>query len=291
MRNEPNLDRILAAALDSCRTDSARAQIEEIRHACDYGEPGYSLDDENRSIVLGNWNAVTAWQDGKSQTIDNTPERLGRILEELGYSVEWSDEWVEEHTTRDGKPICLAFRCSGDCYGWQPSYLLIDGVIYGSDTIHEHPEIELELCRGDSRHCVQVLDMGSNHEEWGFVRFPKKFASGLYGDQNSDPAKIAASLEKLGLERWVFTMDSVGQFDCHFSLWLDVEELGDIEPGALEIDSEGSDPASDLKRALASLPAIGTQGENRPSVTVSEIGEGGTVTTKHLTPRQFVEGC
>lgn len=71
----------------------------------DYAEPGYSLEGK-LGIFAENWNPPRM-------------ERIGNILEKLGYALEWSDEW-----TGCGE-CCKAVRIVEDSYSWKPYYKII----------------------------------------------------------------------------------------------------------------------------------------------------------------------
>jgi len=78
-------------------------------------EPGY----DDKPVVLGNWNSETRWDGEKRITVNNVMPRIAKLLEKLGYEVEWEDEWT---TCEDcGK----ATRSQPDSYSWQPSYAII----------------------------------------------------------------------------------------------------------------------------------------------------------------------
>lgn len=71
--------------------------------ADEYGEPGYTSD---KPILFANWNR---WK-------NNLPKRM----EDAGYELEWSDEWITTYHHGTSK----AYRTSPDCYHWQPSVQL-----------------------------------------------------------------------------------------------------------------------------------------------------------------------
>ena len=84
----------------------------------EYAEPGY---DDGSLITTGNWNKITKYENGENKTLDDTPELLGNLLEQLGFSLEWSDEWT---TCSD----CGALvRTEPDSYSWRPSYVMGEG--------------------------------------------------------------------------------------------------------------------------------------------------------------------
>lgn len=102
--------------LDACMQGAraSKSQIEAVEYHHAYAEPGYT-DPECGIIATGNWNSVDE---------DDMPERLSELLERLGVSCEWSDEWSS--CGGCGKLV----RTEPDCYDWEPSYHISDSDIY-----------------------------------------------------------------------------------------------------------------------------------------------------------------
>lgn len=111
----PKKDTLIAACKEIA-TREGRSRIDDVQFHSEYAEPGYS--DNANGIAVGNWNEVSRWdlKEKKSVVIDTTPELFSELLEKLGVSLEWSDEW----TTCDscGKLI----RTSPNSYDWTPFY-------------------------------------------------------------------------------------------------------------------------------------------------------------------------
>lgn len=112
-------------AWDACQflacTRQGRSAVEEVDFADHYAEPGYT----DGMIAIGNWDGVSQY-DGKIRChfeLDDAPELLGKMLEALGFELEWSDEWMR------------CDECSGllrhqpDSYHWRPAYHEVDGSI------------------------------------------------------------------------------------------------------------------------------------------------------------------
>lgn len=110
-------------AWDACQflacTFQGRDAIEAVDFADHYAEPGYT----DGMIALANWNVVSHY-DGKLQChfkLDDAPELLGKMLEALDFSLEWSDEW----TRCDGCGGLL--RSQPDSFHWRPAFQEVDG--------------------------------------------------------------------------------------------------------------------------------------------------------------------
>lgn len=237
-------------------------------------EPGY---DPNIG-VFANWNKYPKWL----KAIENL-ERLGCPI-----SAEWSDEWVDCHEC--GK----AYRSQPDSYGWTKSWWLgpYDCEIICADCTKEHGmEDYLEYLSEHHDHADTFLDDG-DLEDAGWKQLDYTFENGLYGGQSASPAKIAAWLRKQGVEKFLFKIDTVGQFDMDFTVWVSDEE--DIDEHYFKTDADwgrmnGPDPAEMAKKALKSVPPM----------PVSEVGKvqyvkvntrDGTADVRYLTQEEFIKG-
>lgn len=172
---------------------------QEVDWCSSYGEPGYS--DPERGIIFADWNHVS------SVVYD--------WLEHHGYALEWSDEWIISHEV--GK----AYRTSPDCYSWRPSYVITEDCdIIGRDEIESGDQIDsyIELLLDSDRHADNFDIDWTKH---GFRKLnADAYESGFHPGQTDDPRKILkAAQEALPGHEFLFSIDSVGQFDARFSLW------------------------------------------------------------------------
>lgn len=273
------VNRILQAGQNAAKTPYGASQIGCFTVHCDdenaYAEPGY----EGKLVVCGNYNAVSKWSpdDQKSTVVDDTPNRVAKMLEKAGAELEWSDEWTS--CTDCGKLV----RTSADSYGWSQYYHHFEDTssIVCGDCLKEDPTEYLEALEGSHRKCVTFdLDL----EEHGYRKLDGEYQNGLYGGQTDDPEIIAKALKAKGVERFIFDLDSVGQFDLHFSVWVHEDE--DISEDALDSEvTGGSDPAQDLQKALASVD-LSRKGTGIQVTTI----KGDKAEVREITPREFVEG-
>lgn len=226
----------------------ARSRLDEITFAPHYSERGYSTD-KPAGILFGNWNATKPYQGATKQQENESAYFLAvcKRLEKLA-ELEWSDEWTT--CSECGGAV----RTSGDCYGWQRAYVELDGEIICRDCAPKHAEEILTHFENESGKCL-TADLGIKPGEHGYVKLPQEFENGLYGGQDADPGKIAEALRSRGVSRFLFTLDSVGQFDARFSVWIHSDE-SDLMPEELSHDESACalDPAEGLKRALQSIP-------------------------------------
>ncbi|MCK9571432.1 hypothetical protein M0R72_20960 [Candidatus Pacearchaeota archaeon] len=171
-------------------------------------EPGY----DDKPVVLGNWNSETRWDGEKHITVNNIMPRIAKLLEKLGYEIEWEDEWS----------VCedcgKAIRAEPDSYSWQPSYATIgDCIIICHDCIKSNPVDYLEELSGNPEKCL-TFDIPL--DEYGYVMYDCGYEVGWYQGQNANPKKIVKELRAKGITDFIFVMDDVNQFDCEFSVWV-----------------------------------------------------------------------
>lgn len=202
-----------------------------------YVEPGYN-DPESGLIATGDWNP-RSW-DRPIPKEDLLMPRIGAILEKLKVELQWEDEWCT--CGECGKLV----RTQPDSYSWTRSYWYNEGIgLYCEDCILEDPEDYLEYLEGnpDTANTLN-LDL----EDQGYRRVDEDFENGLSGGQCDDPHKIAESLRELGIERFIFEIDSTEQFGLAFSVWVHKSEYDKLDLG--KIESKGPDPALAAQSAL-----------------------------------------
>lgn len=265
-----------------------RCRLEEIRLVDGYAEPGYGSLEGDDLIAFGNWNTFTRWDDEtrESITLDDTPERVGNLLEKLGVELEWCDEWY----TCD--QCNKAVRTSPDSYSWKRSYFESDGEITCEACTLEDPEAYLESLEGESNRAI-TLDVDPTKHE--YVLAGDRFENGFHEGQAADPGKIAELLEKMDITRYVFRIDTVGQFDVEFSVYVHEDDI-EGDPATLRKAVEEGDtdqypsPATAMKAALqdASAKMSGLEGEGiRYAKCDSSTG---TADVRLVSPQEFIEG-
>ena len=271
----------IEAATDDEKRDILRAIASECekatRCADKYSEPGYA-DPEFSYVFLGSW-----WHrpDG-----DLRESKLVSIIESCGGAVEWDDEWA----VCSGDDCFGAVRTSPDSYHWTKSYVEWDCEVVccecmeDEDNRRDFAESELE----GSPHMADTLDW--DLDALGYVRLDEDFQRGLYGGQSADPNKIAEALEGREITRFVFQIDSVGQFDARFSCWVHEDEMPEGGLDLAHSEANGSDPVvamkqamNDADRQMASLP-------DGPGVKVAKCNPDGTATVRVVSPEDFIAG-
>jgi hypothetical protein len=248
-----------------------RSHIEEIcLHYEGYAEPGYSS--ETGLVATGNWNSVDKWntKTNSRQIISNLPERIGNLFEKMGIECEWSDEWTSCHQC--GKLV----RTQADSYSWTPSYQLGDGELTCIECLEEDPEGYLQSLEDNPDTCNTMTSI--KPEKHGYILIDDNKETGWHPGQNDDPHKIAKELRDKGISRFIFNMDSVGQFDCRWSVYVHEDEKDLVDPcdncsssgcGGCEHDQEDPDEeAEHVSPYLTQSPTFNNNnvGNLQPSV-------------------------
>lgn len=204
-----------------------------------YAEPGYGRSDD-AIVVFGNWNdkrPAYGWnvknQAGDRYTsapnitkADTLPSRLARVLEAAGAEIEWLDEWSQcSHCYR-------AVRTEPDSYSWTPYFAWVgECEIVCADCLRANPDWIIDEYINNPEKALTVLGV-DELTTLGFVQHDARYESGWYGREDN-PTEILKGILKFAPEgtEVVFTIDSVGQFDAHFSAWLRTPETDeDDEP-------------------------------------------------------------
>lgn len=93
-------------------------------------------------------------------------------------------------------------------------------------------------------------------ETAGYKLLADDFENGLCGGQADRPELIADALHGQGVERFIFHLDSTGQFDLSFSVWVHESEFDLIDREEFESTPvSGVDPAVQMQKALADASA------------------------------------
>jgi uncharacterized protein YneR len=179
----------------------------DIQFSNGYSEPGYA----GEKIALANWNE----RDG-----DKTMPRIEKILEKMGYEIEWGDEWT--FCEDCGKII----RISGDSYEWKPYYWVGDGFILCGDCVKENPDEYIEYLDNNEKSCMTFnIDL----TQFGYAKYGESYENGFHPGQNDNPKEIAKKLREEGIKHFIFVQDEASQFYIRSSVWVKREDEGEEE--------------------------------------------------------------
>jgi hypothetical protein len=204
-------------------------RIDEIQlHYDGYAEPGY-YEPTSGIIATGNWNKISSYNSTNKivEHISNLPCRISSLFEKMGIEIEWSSEW--EACCDCGKLV----RTQPDSYSWTKSYQFLDGEgVRCIECLEEDPEAYLETLEGISNQANTMHSIDPCKH--GYVKVNEDtYESGWHPGQHDDPVKVAKELRNRGIDRFLFGIDSVGQFDSKWSVYVHQDEadlLNDICP-------------------------------------------------------------
>lgn len=252
-----------------------------------YAEPGYS-DPESGWIAVANWNAKTRYNEAtrEFEIIDNTMPRIAKLLEKLGVSLEWCDEWYS---------CCECtklVRSSADSYGWQPSYSMGEGEVTCMECVD--PKKHLERCVENGKG-NEISDI--KPEDHGYVLVSGELENGWYGGQKASPERILKSMDEAGVKGVLLNLDDVGQFDMTFSVYIrkkfgkkNIAKAKEVMGMSSKVNAK-EDPADVLKRGLQAAAEASAKLPNGPGVKYTKINTAdGTVESRLIPPEEFVKG-
>lgn len=204
---------------------------ERIGHiATEYGEPGYSIYENDPLIITANWNPPRWPREGDEPL--TFQEQLMPNLEEtcraLTIEIEWSDEW----------DVCFEcgklYRTEPDSYSWQPSMVFVECDWVCNECIRNNHEFFSFVIGGainNPNFAFTYLD-ATDMVNAGFTQWEpdneQTYYSGWFEHMTDDPKKILNFiLEALPEAEVVFLLDEASQFYSKFSAWFRNPESDD----------------------------------------------------------------
>jgi hypothetical protein len=259
---------LLLRAISESDPGHVRGEFEIYGVYCGYAEPGYTEPDLPY-VFLGNWNRQVS---NRNHIVD--------LIEAAGGETEWSDEWA------DCAECNHLVRTSPDSYSWKRSYwqdLRSGECVCERCTVKYRMDDYIAYLDGD--HTVaDTFDV--DFDEHGYTRLDVDFERGLHPGQADNPSKIAKLLEAAGVTSYLFSIDSVGQFDTRFSVWVHKDQW---VPDLLSDPSECRDeisPAQHAEAALRNIPAPTGAGVHLTTIDTST----GAASTRMVSPEEFIAG-
>jgi len=248
-----------------------------------YAEPGYT-DPESGIIATGDWNPDD-WNAPREERELQTMPRLAEALGKLGVELEWEKEWAVCST-------CAGLvRISANSHVWKQNYYASDDGIGCADCVRNDPADYLAHLEGNHDDAC-TLDL--NLAGLGYRRVEGEFQHGLYGRQDADPGAISTALEGIGIYRYLFSVDRVGQYDMSFSLWIHRPEWRKFRRGTRQWEAANKrcalDPAEAFQRALVDAHSKMGQLPEGPGVRVARCRADGTATVRLVSPEDFLAG-
>lgn len=280
-----NLHNIIEYCLRAAAKRSFRrilGRLEEMSYADKYVERGYSLGENSQGILFGNWNHWGKYEGGQWVLGEESKmfKRIGSILEKVA-DLDWHDEW----TTCDD--CGGAVRTNGNCWQWQPCYVVLDCEIICRECVGKHAEDVLLMYEGAENKALSA-DLGLDPAEHGYKLAQADFENGWHGGQDADPKVIAKTLSEKDVNRFLFMITDVGQFDLKFALYIHEEDYPKFKKLTPK-EHDGPDRKAMLKEGLkAASVAIAYVPPGEGPVVVKV--EGGQATAKRVSKEDFVNG-
>lgn len=270
------------------------SRLEECTFLPFYSEPGYQ--NPKTGIVLGNANLTLPWkqqetpEDEKIRKEARTKSMIARVLaalDRLGYEFEWSDEWRECASCHG------AVRCNADSWGWRRYYYEDEAhgdVICGDcvcGNVERQREAYLEWIEGNHR---RALTFDLDLSKLGYLHLNDRFEHGFHPGQDADPEKVAKEIERCGGKRFIFEMDSAGQFDVTFSVWLHKDEAHLIDQFNFKDEVvNGPSVSQAMQRGLMQASALTAKLPDNQGVKYALIHGDGTASATVIPEEEFVE--
>jgi hypothetical protein len=163
--------------------------------------------DDKTILITANWN--------------NIPDKLHDFIDNV-----FKTHWIDEYASCE---VCnKAIKTSPNCYGWEPGFIVTEYGLICQNCIKDDEGIQEEIIEyyiNETNKAVPswFCPLLKNH---GFICYSiddycEKFESGFHPGQTDDPVKIAKDIQKtLPDYDFIFKIDSIGQFDVHFSVFL-----------------------------------------------------------------------
>ena len=197
--------KVLSRLIEHC--DNTGKHI-DVYNGC--SESGY----DDKVVIAANWNPKDM-------------KKIGDFIESYfdnKIETEWSDEWT-------GCSDCYkAVRTSPTGYGWEKSWLWVSECeIVCQECYEDSVDDIIEQYKNDTNKAV-TSDFYKYLEQEGFIcyspdEYCQRFETGWHVDQNDMPQDVARDIEtNLPGYDYIFKIDSVGQFDIHWSVFLRKQE-------------------------------------------------------------------
>jgi hypothetical protein len=272
-------DQQLCISLMQKAEETAGAYIIQSPH---YSEPGYEAES---TILFANWNSEGKWnqETREYEKISNLMPLLCELAEKVGFAIEWSDEWAMCDDCQG------AFRISGDSYSWTMyGYVSDGGDVTCGTCVTEDPTDYFAAIAGDHRKAITIH--GVDPMQHGYARIADTdglaivFEHGMFGGQDASPEAIAITLKSAGIEDFLFSIDSTGQFDLRFSVFAPDDVVEDARQALKEGNTRCEvDPAVALERGLKAagevMNAAPDDGQDGVNVVSIDLAEGTATST------------
>lgn len=242
------------------------------------------MPEGTRALLFGSWNDAAPFRNNGVVYCD-----LG-LLAAAHYVIEWHDEWDQ------CRECSGAVRTSPDSYGWTPRYwiqpehgLICQSCLEGPKESSVWPpamDAYIAFLKGNAS---AALTFGGDRvlRSYGYKKLDD-YQRGFHRGQSDNPERIGASLREHGVRDFIVCLDSVGQFDADFSVW--VPQNAEVSLADTEVrDPPGQGPAEMMERALMGIDHGDPAGDRSGTLLVRLLPDG-TSETHRLTDEELISG-
>ena len=177
----------------------------DVQSGNSYGELGYTQPE--KGILLANWNDIG--------------QHLQDYLEEAGFELEWSDEWVIDWEN-DGK----VYRTQPDSYGWvcQVAYNEhCDLLTPDSDVSDWIDHVAVTDPSQDVKSALPDFITDEQLADEGFTKVDEEYQNGWYYKQDNPTTVVEELWETVeDIYSVVFKIESSGQFHTNFTAYYSI---------------------------------------------------------------------
>lgn len=229
-------------------TEAGRECVDGVHfHTSGFADVSESVSDGEITAV-GSWNSITEYADGKSNVVDATPERFGRVLERLGLATQYSDQ------TGNCDDCGRLIDTEPSSYVWRPYYVELQGSLVclrclkKNDSTLEDYARELEKYRRLDWH-EDVIDFSA--VDYRLVKLDA--TEDHLGGADAAMKKIMEFLKAQGMRHFFFLAYRENSFTQYLHTWIHVDDLSKfkLKEGTLSaVDRLLNERFEELKQSL-----------------------------------------
>lgn len=238
-------------------------------------------------IAIADWNSIYGYKKGVVVPTDNTMPNLESKLIDLGVETVWIDCFKACNCCN------RLIGISPDRWDWLPTFAAVPGVgdyVCVECILKNYIETYLQSREGVNDRAIAIDAIDPSN--YGYRAIIDNCENGWYGGQDDNPVAIGTALKKLNIERYIFKVDSVGQFDTHFSVYVHNSERKKFNKKRFNDSLEFSeDPAEVMSKYLRNATqAINKCKETGVKICQPDPANPSCAIVKTISPLDFVQG-
>jgi hypothetical protein len=163
------------------------------------------------------------WPAPEGETLETKNQRrLSELMECKGMQLRFYDETISDS---EG----LVHETQPSYYGRTPTFNILNCEVWSRREAEANPERYLEDLLSCDHNVADSWEI--DFAQFGFVKFDYQAESGFHHGQTDTPESVKKLIQEKfpDCEEFVFSIDSVGQFDVHFTAWYRLPEKEETE--------------------------------------------------------------